>query len=86
MGLVSRSADDDSADTPALRAAIAEYLALSRSPLRVTAPEWYDAVEPIAWEAMIRARARRQKTGTGTRVLGASTGPLSAATRRERYL
>lgn len=62
MRLFSRSGDVEPPEPPALGTAIADYLALSRSPLPSTAPEWFEAVEPIAWETMMRASTSRRPT------------------------
>lgn len=55
MSILSRSTPGDSARRSELEAAMAEYLELSRSPLRATDPEWFQVAEEAAWDRLSAA-------------------------------
>lgn len=73
MPLFSRSPDRPSPrDEERAGTAIADYLAVSRSPLRLTEPEWFDLAERRAWERLraavgvdVGGRVDRQPSGGG---------------------
>lgn len=51
MSILSRT-PNDAARRSELEAAVAEYLELSRSPLRTSDPEWFRVVEQAAWDRL----------------------------------
>lgn len=55
MSILSRSTPGDAARRSELEAAMAEYLQLSRSPLRTTDPEWFQVAEQAAWDRLATA-------------------------------
>jgi hypothetical protein len=55
MSILSRSTPGDAARRSELEAAMAEYLELSRSPLRTTDHDWFQVAEEAAWDRLAAA-------------------------------